>query len=103
MSENLRQILLQTARGDFPTFYARANADEAKFMDMLVLLTALFVRLKKAEIGDDHKSQVRDEECMATRQMCAKLREHVESGRAFTALPTLEQEKIQRVIFRRVS
>ena len=70
-------------------------------MDMLVLLTALFVRLNQPAPGAN--SDLRDEECAATRQVFVSLRDFIRNGKTFAALPKLEREKIQRVIFDRVS
>jgi hypothetical protein len=100
--QNLRAILLQTARYDFPVFYLRATAREAKLMDMLVLLTALFVRLNDHREERHQKPRRRDEETAATRQMFFDLRDFIRSGATFASLPNLEQQKIQRVIFDRV-
>ena len=100
-SDNLRAILLQTARHDFPVFYLKASEREAKLMDMLVVLTALFLRLNEpapSKPTDDS----RDEECAATRRMFVDLREFIRNGRTFASLPHVERQKIERVIFDRV-
>ena len=100
-SDALHTVLLQTARRDFPVFYANATAIEAKLMDMLVLLTALFVRLNEPKRADELNTHSRGEELAATQHMFGDLREFVRKGRTFATLPTIEREKIQRVIFDR--
>jgi len=102
-SEKIRGLLLQTARNDFPSFYAAATAREVQLMDMLVLLTALFVRLNETAGRRKTPSHWHAEERAATLQMCDEFREFIRNGRTFGQLPRLEQEKIQRVIFNRVS
>ncbi len=101
-SENLREVLLNTARHDFPVFYRRATPRETKLMDMMVLLTALFVRLHEPQPSNHGESRSRIEEARATERTFAELRNEIRSGRVFAALPNLEQQKIQRVIFDRV-
>lgn len=100
-SDKIRGILLKTARLDFPAFYQHATAREAQVMDMLVLLTALFVRLNEPAAKRSRKLQWRDEERATTRQMFAELREIVEESAAFAKLPPLEQQKVRQVIFDR--
>ena len=102
-SEKIRGILLQTARNDFPSFYAAATAREIQLMDMLVLLTALFVRLNESSSRKKNQSHWQAEERAAARQTFDEIREFIRNGRTFELLPRLEQEKIQRVIFNRVS
>ena len=102
-TEKIRGILLQTARNDFPAFYAAASAREIKLMDMLVLLTALFVRLNEAASGKKSSTRSLDEERVATRQMFVDIRAFIRNGRTFGQLPVLEREKIQRAIFNRDS
>ena len=101
-SEKIRSILLQTARHDFPAFYAAATAREVQSMDMLVLLTALFVRLNDSTARPTPRSGWIDEERSATRQMFSDIREFIGNGRTFREIPELERQKIQRVIFDRV-
>ena len=101
-TEKIRGILLQTARNDFPAFYAAASAREIKLMDMLVLLAALFVRLNEPASGRKASNRWPDEERVATRQMFTDIREFIRNGRTFAQLPGLEREKIQRAIFNRV-
>jgi hypothetical protein len=102
-SDNIRGILLQTARHDFPAFYAAAPAREVQLMDMLVLLTALFVRLNDPEHRNATRAGWAEEERTATRQMFDELRKSILDGRTFNKIPSLEQQKIQRVIFDRVA
>ena len=101
-SDKIRGILLGTARNDFPAFYAEATARETQLMDMLVLLTALSVRLDEAQ-RTNTGSQWRDEERVATREMFDGMREFIRKSPTFAQLPRLEQQKIQRVIFDRVT
>ena len=101
-SENIRGLLLQTARNDFPSFYAAASVREIQLMDMLVLLTALFIRLNKPA-SRKSLSHWRAEEREATRQMFDEIRDWIRDGETFAQLPLLEQEKIQAVIFDRVA
>lgn len=101
--EKIRGILLQTARHDFPAFYAIATAREVQAMDMLVLLTALFVRLNETKPRKTVRSGWLDEERSATRHMFDDIREFISSGRTLGEIPTLERQKIQRVIFDRVA
>jgi hypothetical protein len=101
-TETLRDILLNTARHDFPVFYRRATARETKLMDMMVLLTALFVRLNEPSGGKKSEPHSRSEETGATERIFAELKKEIRSGRVFATLPNLEQQKIQRVIFDRV-
>lgn len=102
-SEKIRGILLQTARNDFPSFYAAATTREIQLMDMLVLLTALFVRLNEPASRKKNQSLWHAEERATTRQTFDEIRDFLRNGRTFGQLPFLEQEKIQRVIFNRVS
>lgn len=101
-SEKIRGILLQTARTDFPAFYERATDREIQLMDMLVLLTALFVRLNESASRKNAKSHWRDEERATTQVMFDDIRSYIRNSRTFNELPQLEQRKIQRVIFDRV-
>ena len=101
-SPKIRAILLQTARNDVPSFYAAASARESQAMDMLVLLTALFVRLNEPATRQKDSIRGHDEERAATRQMFDEIREFLQKGRTFGLLPQLEREKIQRVLFQRV-
>ena len=71
-------------------------------MDMLVLLTALFVRLNEPSARRDTRLRWHEEECAATRQTFGEIREFIRKGGTFGELPRLEQQKIQRVIFDRV-
>lgn len=71
-------------------------------MDMLVLLTALFVRLKHPAIRRNPASGLHDEERAATRQMFSEIRAYIRNGRTFSDLPATERTRIQRVIFDRV-
>lgn len=102
-SEKIRGLLLQTARSDFPSFYAAATGREIQLMDMLVLLTALFVRLNEPLRRKKNPSHWHAEERAATRQMFDEIRDFIRNGRTFGQLPHLEQEKIHRAIFNRVS
>jgi hypothetical protein len=102
-SKKIRGLLLQTARNDFPSFYAAATGREIQLMDMLVLLTALFVRLNEPAGRKKNHSNWRIEERAATRQMFDEIRDWIRNGRTFGQIPPLEQEKIQRAIFNRVS
>jgi hypothetical protein len=102
-TQKFRGLLLQTARNDFPAFYAAGSAREIKLMDMLVLLTALFMRLNEAASGEKSSARSLDEERVAIRQMFDDIRAFIRNGRTFGRLPDLEREKIQRVIFNRVS
>jgi hypothetical protein len=102
-SEKIRGILLQTARNDFPSFYATATAREIQLMDMLILLTALFIRLNESRHRKKNQSHWQAEERAATRQMFDEIREFIRNGKTFDLLPRLEREKIQRVIFNRVT
>ncbi|MEO5960422.1 MAG: hypothetical protein ABIZ49_07955 [Opitutaceae bacterium] len=101
-SETLRDILLNTARHDFPVFYRRATARETKLMDMMVLLTALFVRLQEPHNEKNGELRTRLEETGATENIFSELRKEVRDGHVFGTLPNLERQKIQRVIFNRV-
>ena len=100
--EKIRGILLQTARHDFPAFYAAATAREVQLMDMLVLLTALSMRLNDSTPRKTTRSGWLDEERAATRHMFDDIREFIRNGRTFAQIPNLERQKIQRVIFGRV-
>lgn len=100
-SDKIRGVLLQTARLDFPFFYQHATEREARTMDMLVLLTALFVRLNDPSPKKNRRLQWRDEECATTRQMFTELREAIRRSPTFLRLPVLEQQKLQQVIFDR--
>lgn len=101
-SNKIRGVLLKTARLDFPAFYQHATVREAQTLDMLVLLTALFVRLNEPTAKKNRKLQWRDEECATTRQMFTELRAIISQCPTFLRLPLLEQQKIAQVIFDRV-
>ena len=102
-SEKIRGILLQTARSDFPSFYGAATNREIQLMDMLVLLTALFLRLDQSTQQKKGPSRWHAEERAATRQMFDEIRHFILNSETFVRIPRLEQEKIRRAIFSRVS
>jgi hypothetical protein len=102
MAKNLREVLLKTARDDFPNFYTQATAREAKLMDILVLLTALTLRLKATALESAAATAKIEDTSAAVERTFLELRGELRASSTFAGLPALEKGSIERVIFGRV-
>ena len=101
-TSNQRDRLLETARDDFPHFYANATAREKKRMDILVLLTALVLRLKQTPEVSATLSRMVEETCNAAERTFLEIRGELRASATVAALPMVERKSLERVIFGRV-
>ena len=101
-SSNQRDRLLETARDDFPHFYANETAREKKRMDILVLLTALVVRLKQTAEEPAVSPGKFEEICNSAERTFLEIRGELRASATIAGLPTLERKSLERVIFGRV-
>jgi hypothetical protein len=95
--------LLEVARQDFPSYYARSNARDKVLMDTLVLITALVVRINADRAATDPgpNRQELEEMCNAAQRAFNDLRDKVRACPALAGLPMVERWKIESAIFER--
>jgi hypothetical protein len=95
--------LLEVARQDFPSFYARGTARDKTLMDALVLITALVVRINADRLAMDPgpgRTEM-EEMCNAAQRAFSDLRDKVRASPALAGLPMVERWKIESAIFER--
>jgi hypothetical protein len=95
--------LLEVARQDFPSYYARSTPRDKVLMDSLVLITALVVRINadRAAMDPGSTRHELEETCNAAQRAFSDLREKVRACPALATLPMVERWKIESAIFER--
>lgn len=94
----MNKVLLETARRDFPTYYAQGTPRERAWLDMLVITTGLIVALTE---NQETELNLRADTLIAARRSFDELVRCVRTSPTFSIIPMFEQMKLESALFER--